>query len=90
MCALQDMTNASALHPTDFKAPFSPSLSRLSTKAVAEFPLFAPATKEGNIISPTESPLNVPNEHQLRHMEGSQECWRQNHGRPGAGCNGSC
>lgn len=54
--SLQDMTNASALHHTDIKASFSPPLSQLSTKAVAGFPLFAPRTKEGNIISPTESP----------------------------------
>lgn len=54
--SLQDMTNASALHPTDIKASFSPPLSQLSTKAVTGFPLFAPATKQGNVISPTEGP----------------------------------
>lgn len=53
--SLQDMTKFSALHSTDIKSSFSPPLSQLSTKGVAVFPLFAPATKEGNIISPTES-----------------------------------
>lgn len=30
--------------------------------------------------------LNVPNEHHLRHLEGSQECWRQKCRRPGVDC----